>query len=325
MNAVDQVRSLGGAARTRELSASRHELARLVGSGHLVRLSAGCYATPDALPEYVAAARLNGTVSCVSALQRWGVMTYASTERIHVSVPSHRGTSRPVPPGVVRHFEDVPTPGAARCTTLVAAAARAVRCLPYDRAVATLDQVVRRAVDLKVPDALNLVLAAVARAEPALAAALEVDVDARARSLRESECRLMIRRAGLAAAPAVELPLVGEVDLLVEGLIVTEVDGFAHHQARREFRNDRRRDRSAADLGFLVKRYAWEDAKAVDVAWDLRGRLGSRPEVLPFATHVPDWARDEAARARAYSLSPANRVVGARLLQGRRRASVVWP
>lgn len=37
------------------------------------------------------------------------------------------------------------------------------------------------------------------------------------------------------------------------------MDGFEHHRSRKQFREDRRRDRRARELGYVVLRFTWED------------------------------------------------------------------
>ena len=55
------------------------------------------------------------------------------------------------------------------------------------------------------------------------------------------------------------IPMVGEVDLVVAGRVVVELDGLAYHSGRREFREDRRRDRELALQGYVVLRFTAED------------------------------------------------------------------
>jgi len=57
----------------------------------------------------------------------------------------------------------------------------------------------------------------------------------------------------------VKISGVGWVDLLVEGRIVVELDGFAYHSGRVEYREDRRRDRELVRQGYLVLRFTFED------------------------------------------------------------------
>lgn len=325
MDVVEHLRSLGGAARFRELGTSRYQLRRLVEAGLIERPGVGCYALPGAPREYLAATRLDGAVSCVSALKQFGLMTYGTEGGVHVSVPSNRGThGRPVN-GVVRHFEDVPRLDGKRCVPVLAAAARAASCLPYDQAVATLDQVLRHAHGLRVRDARDKLVHAVRASDTRLAAALDIDLNPRARALRESECRLVLRRAGLAAVPGVELPMIGEVDLFVEGIAIIEIDGFEFHKDRSAFRVDRRRDRAAQALGLVVLRFAWEDSDPLSVVDVVRSRLATIESPLPCAADVPEWARASLEEAQLAARALDARAVGARLFGSRGRRGVVWP
>ncbi|WP_242511528.1 DUF559 domain-containing protein [Pengzhenrongella frigida] len=83
--------------------------------------------------------------------------------------------------------------------------------------------------------------------------------DGRSQSLTETLARLALTRAGLSAEPAVRILGVGWVDLLVAGRIVVELDGFAYHSGRAEYREDRRRDRELVRQGYVVLRFTFED------------------------------------------------------------------
>lgn len=66
-------------------------------------------------------------------------------------------------------------------------------------------------------------------------------------------------QAGLRVEPGVRIAGVGWVDLVVEGRVVVELDGFAYHSGRAEYREDRRRDRELVRQGYLVLRFTYED------------------------------------------------------------------
>ncbi len=83
-------------------------------------------------------------------------------------------------------------------------------------------------------------------------------VDARSGSLPESLLRVALADLGLPVEPQALVPGVGRVDFLVDGVIV-EVDGFAYHSGRGEYREDRRRDRAAHRRGYVVLRYTFEE------------------------------------------------------------------
>jgi very-short-patch-repair endonuclease len=107
-------------------------------------------------------------------------------------------------------------------------------------------------------------VAAVARALPATAPAgrrlLLRLADGRAASVPETLARLALRASGLRVEVGVPITDVGFVDLLVDGRVVVELDGFAYHSGRKEFAADRRRDRELVARGFLVLRFTYADA-----------------------------------------------------------------
>lgn len=135
----------------------------------------------------------------------------------------------------------------------------------------------------------------------------------------------MLRRGGLGVLPAADLPLVGEVDLLVEGVLVNEIDGYEFHREWSQFRSDRRRDRAALSLGLVSQRFAWEDAVPLRVLEESKLRLETLEGPLPFAPDVPRSMQEAVAEVLELSNSPECRVVGARLLRGKASRSVVWP
>jgi len=83
--------------------------------------------------------------------------------------------------------------------------------------------------------------------------------NARSRSAIETLARLALEDAGLRVDAGVVMEGVGEVDLVVEGFVVVECDGFAYHSGRKEYRQDRRRDRALAARGYVVLRFTWEE------------------------------------------------------------------
>ena len=83
--------------------------------------------------------------------------------------------------------------------------------------------------------------------------------DGRAGSVIETVARLAIRSAGLPVQSQVYIPDVGRVDLVVDGWLVIEIDGYAHHSTREQFRNDRRRANLLAEKGLVLLRFSYED------------------------------------------------------------------
>lgn len=76
------------------------------------------------------------------------------------------------------------------------------------------------------------------------------------------------------------------MDLLVEGFLIVELDGFAFHADRTAFREDRRRNNTAALHGLPTLRYLYEDvvfgqerilAEVIEVLRTWPGAGGLRP------------------------------------------------
>jgi very-short-patch-repair endonuclease len=244
----ERLAALGGFARTRDLvrtSGDRRRLARSVAVGSVIRVARGVVALPGAESPALALAR-GGALTCVSALGHYGLPLLASPTNLHVAVPPHRGAEQ----GVVQHWTTARVvPGV---VPLPLALAHAQRCLPVAEWVAAIDAAVRRGMEL-----VDLAAHRPLRGRVAFDAALRA-VDARSESLPESLLRVALRDAGLEVRPQAVLPGVGRVDLLVDGLVV-EVDGFAYHSGREQYREDRRRDRAVHRLGLVVLRYTFED------------------------------------------------------------------
>ncbi|GMA30466.1 hypothetical protein GCM10025875_04580 [Litorihabitans aurantiacus] len=167
---------------------------------------------------------------------------------------------------------------------------RAVLCLRYVEALSTLEAVARPRGHVFLEE----ILVRVATVRAGLAADLATDVDLASRSAVETRVRLALRAAGLHVVAGARVPGVGEVDLLVEGCVVVEIDGFAYHGDRRQYRTDRRRDRAAARLGLVVLRFAFEDADPAAVVSEVLGHVAAlreRPH-QPLPT-VPEEVVDQ--------------------------------
>ena len=60
-------------------------------------------------------------------------------------------------------------------------------------------------------------------------------------SIIETMARYLLEEAGLTVELQVQIPGMGHLDLLVDGLLSVEADGYAHHACREAYREDRRR------------------------------------------------------------------------------------
>lgn len=247
MDVVDQVRRNAGVLPRSRLP--RRALARALSQGRLVALGRSLVAVPDLPEPQQSALSVGGVLSCASAAGVHGLPLIAARRSLHVTVP--RSTSGRWGRAVVVHRRDVACLDGA--TTLARTAADCARCLPELEAVAVVDAVLNRGVEL------DLVVAELFGRGARAARAVVAMADGRSQSSGESVARVSLVRAGLQVEPQVFIADVGWVDLLVEGRVVVEVDGFAYHADAKQFAIDRRRDATLVSMGYRVLRFTWVD------------------------------------------------------------------
>lgn len=260
---LDTLAELGGVARRAQVARSRplrRAVEEAVRCGAVKDLGGGWIARADADPAIVQARRLNATITCVSAGRFYGIATLHQHDEVHLAIPRPRGdrASRSrATLGTELHRESVLTRNAHPTLPLAPVdevLLRALRCLGDDEAIVMVDSALNQ--HLVTTEELDRQLMGPGSPE---ARARLARCDGRSRSAVETVARLTLRGAGLSVEPGVVIAGVGEVDLLVAGRVVVECDGFAYHGGRREFRNDRRRDRELVALGYVVLRFTWED------------------------------------------------------------------
>ena len=263
LHPVDLARLLaagGGVMRRSDLGrgvAARRTIAEGLASGALRDIGRGWLAMADADPAIVAARQLGATVSCISAASLYGLAQLSVPKQPHVAVPRNRGR-RSVETGARVHREPVWTPPEQWPVAPVAeVAARALRCLPSTEAIVIVDSALNKGL----VTAAQLEGRLLGRGGPAARASL-ARCDSRSRSPTETLARLALEDAHLAVDAGVLISGVGEVDLLVADRVVVECDGFAYHSGRHEYREDRRRDRALAAMGYITLRFTWEDVMA---------------------------------------------------------------
>lgn len=262
-----RVRELGGAARLRDLGgsrATRRQVARLIAEGQLVAHAGGCVALPGADPDIVRAWQFGARLTCVSAARAHGFALLDEPTVTHLAIPHSRGpatSSRLDGTRVLVHREvrglltagphpRVPGGCGPPVVGPAEALARVLRCQEPLAAVVAIDSALQaRACTVR---EIGSLLAG--PGSPAARAVLG-ECDGRSLSPAESVARVTLTRAGLNVEPNLGIAGVGVVDLLVEGRVVVECDGFAYHADRRSFTADRRRDRALQLLGFVVLRF----------------------------------------------------------------------
>lgn len=275
-------------ARTRDLvrtPADKAELRRLTEAGRALRVGRGVYAVPGTPPDVVAATLVGGVPTCVSALRLLGLPLLDKGLPPHVAVSGRRSVPRPglLPAGTTVHWHSAGPTAGLHPVPLPRALVHALRCVPFREVVAAADAGLNRGLV-----ALLDLRAARPRYGVLTFERLMHCVDGRSQSFPESLLRLGLVADGLTVEPQARVDGVGRVDLLVEQRVVVEVDGFSYHAARREFQEDRRRDRAAQASGALVLRFTYDDAVwdtdrcVMEVRAAVDQSRGRRSPVVPF-------------------------------------------
>ena len=248
VDVVDEVRLHGGVMRRSRLP--RRQVERALAEGRLVPLGRVTVGLPD-LPEPARrAVCVGGVLSCASAAMAHDLPLLAPNPPVHVTVP--RNVSRVAGGDGVVHRRDVACIDGV--TLLARTAADCARCLPELDGLAVVDAVLARGVERE--EVVGQLAGPGARAARAVVAM----ADPGAGSSGETAARLALVRAGLKVQTQVLIPGVGWVDLLVEGRVVVEIDGFAYHSDAKQFAADRRRDAALVAMGYQVLRFTWLDA-----------------------------------------------------------------
>ena len=232
--------ALGFIATRRQLLDRGHtggQLTAAVRRDQIRRVRRGWYASPLATHDQTEAVRIGGRLSHSSAARHYGLWS-GSDRRLHVSVT--RGASRLrqrngaavhwVAPGRV----DVSSPST-WCVSLEDCLRGMVRCAPREDAIACLDSAIERY-----------------RMSPRRIRSIFTDEPARsrliARSSRpgsesglESITRQRIEALGVQVQQQVTIAGVGRVDMVLEGWLVVELDGFEYHSDPAAFERDRAR------------------------------------------------------------------------------------
>jgi very-short-patch-repair endonuclease len=203
-------------------------------------------------PHLIEAARLGGRLDCVSLLRHLGVFVL-QREPLHIQLDPLASRVPPKPDHVIRHWRETPVPREALVADVIGALVQATKCQSPRAAIATLDS----AWHLGIVDEGDL--AEVFSRLPRRFRALRPLLDSRSESGPESLARLMLRGLGCQVEIQVPIPGVGRVDFVVDGWLIIECDSEEFHSGWIAQRRDRRRDLTAARLGYATVRLIAED------------------------------------------------------------------
>ena len=243
------LRSRHSLARQHTLTAngfSQRQVDEALRSGLLRRVGRGILALEGADPVLMTAARSGASLSCVSAasLLEWWVLVPAR--------PVHLRCDRALElPDAVVHR------GRRSDHRLIAAPREIVRdafrCLPSLEALVIAESaVVRNAVGLE-----TLKQEFSGPRDWRIARLLET-VRRTTSSPLEVCARFHLLAAGFRLEEEVMLPGVGRVDFFIDGWLIIEIDGYAFHSGRTEYRKDRQRWNCSTSGGLVTLRVTSE-------------------------------------------------------------------
>ena len=257
---TEAVRVVGGVIPQSDLYArgySKHDIARGVADGRLIRIRRSWLAVPDADPYLVAAARAGVVITCVTQAQRLGLWVLAA-DVPHVAAPPHSGgvrvertgsnaDAKPTAAAVVHWGKPVvPRHPSALVDPIENVLCLVAQCQPFEAALAVWESALRRR------DVDALALARLALPGPAKA------VLAGASPFSDSglETFVVPRLRWMKVRIVPQAWLYGHrVDFLIGDRLVLQIDGATHVGLQRE--QDIAHDAALMLRGFHVIRVGY--------------------------------------------------------------------
>ncbi|MGC5257520.1 hypothetical protein ACPXCG_14295 [Gordonia sp. DT218] len=240
---------------------TRKEIRRQCKTGDLIRLGRDRYADKAADQIVCEVVRRGHVVSCLTALRYHGVWVPGTATKVHKRGNSDayrkanalcRQYGRPGP--LRSAVDDVPT-----------ALRHAAKCVDGEELVAVCDSILNK--ELMTIDEIRTEMASAPLAKRRL-----LDVcDGHAQSGTESMVRCRLRSRRISVRVQVQIEGIGRVDLLVGDRLIIEIDSEEYHRTAEQYEEDRRRDRRAAEDGYLTMRFTYA---AVTTGWaDAEGQV----------------------------------------------------
>lgn len=259
-----------------ERGRSPRQIRRALQEQVVTQVRKGHFVTPGAAPDVVRAVRLGGVATATTGARALGLWTppdpspgvgaapgSRAPDRLHVAL--RRNAARLRDPddaaapfrsssSVVLHWTDgtgLAGAGRTRVAPVPLLLKHAFDSLPPEHALAVLDSALHHR-HLREEDLPRLAAMLPERLRPVAMAA-----DGRADSGIESIVRHRLRARGLRVEIIVGLRGIGTVDMLVEGCLVIECDGYEFHHDEAAFARDRKRDLNAARQRYRTLRLTW--------------------------------------------------------------------
>ena len=239
----------------------------------------------------------NACISCVSAAQIYElpILMEERPQKTHLSVAYNRGMH----PSKLRRFDDVcihreqlvsDEERSTHVASIGTVLERVLVCMPLKVSLPMLDAARNRGLY----DVSTLTIPPTGSRLPHLREALSLSSD-RARSILETVARLQLIDMGLTPQVGVWIEGVGEVDMIILGFIVIEVDGWAFHSSKEQREKDLKRDRELLRRGYVVLRFTYDDVMNGDFAREVPVSVTALRRLVPD-TRTED-ARDAVKNA----------------------------
>ena len=273
---LTRISNAHGAARQVDLHLERSERRRLqalVDSGHLRRYPHGVVALPDVDKRVLIARVHRGLITCEHAAAHYRLPLPSSPKTLHVLIPrghkaaplwgEHQHETRDLPPVPLSAFPVAPL---ARCLADLLCCAQEWTALVAADAALHQGRVTYEQVGTYLRGSRRV-----------LGRRRLQRTSSRARSPLETLARIQLRGAGLDVVDGVEIGGVGEVDLLIAGWLVVELDGYEYHSDMWAFDQDRSRDRELARLGYTSIRFTANNVRSGRIVDEVRRVLAAHP------------------------------------------------
>ena len=239
----------------------------------------------------------NACISCVSAAQIYElpILMEERPQKTHLSVAYNRGMH----PSKLRRFDDVcihreqlvsDEERRTHVASIGTVLERVLVCMPLKVSLPMLDAARNRGLY----DVSTLTIPPTGSRLPHLREALFLSSD-RARSILETVARLQLIDMGLTPQVGVWIEGVGEVDMIILGFIIIEVDGWAFHSSKEQREKDLKRDRELLRRGYVVLRFTYDDVMNGDFAREVPVSVTALRRLVPD-TRTED-ARDAVKNA----------------------------
>jgi hypothetical protein len=237
------------------------QLRKAVRDGRVVHLGRNRYALPGAQQALLAAGRLHGVASHLSAAQTWGWAIKFPPSLPVVTVPRGRKVARSRREEVDLRWQDMPK-SAVHSGAVTSRAQTVIDCartLPLDEALSVADSALREGRVNR--EELRIAAATSPRSGRVRAQHVVELADGSAENPFESCLRAVaIDVPGLDPVAQLTVPGVGHADVGDARLgLLIEADSYAYHAEDAAFRYDIRRYTAMVRLGWTVVRFCWED------------------------------------------------------------------